>query len=243
MPRIVKPATERRAELLGCALTLFFEKGYEATTINDILDRTGLSKGAFYHHFASKEELLDAFTSKLAASMVAAGEELLRDETLSEVARLNRFLESSNRIQYDPEPAPVSVFAAILKPENAQLYQRIMSIGAQTITPMLSEIVDRGIRKGDFDVPDAELAVQMMVQLSTARFPVLVEAVNVARSGDFRRATQILDRRLTAELKFLDRLLGLPPGSIAIFSTNSARMVLAALVNPTKGTSARRKRS
>jgi len=40
MPRIVKPAAERRAEIIACAVALFFEKGYEATTIVDILERT-----------------------------------------------------------------------------------------------------------------------------------------------------------------------------------------------------------
>ena len=50
--------TERR--ILEAARDLFVEKGYEKTTIQNIVDRLGdLSKGAIYHHFASKEAILD----------------------------------------------------------------------------------------------------------------------------------------------------------------------------------------
>ncbi|MEF3696096.1 TetR/AcrR family transcriptional regulator [Desulfolutivibrio sp.] len=51
---------KRRATLLDTAQTVFLEKGYEATTVNDILDAAGLSKGGFYHHFKSKDDVLDA---------------------------------------------------------------------------------------------------------------------------------------------------------------------------------------
>ena len=47
--------------ILDVAFRLFMEKGYEYTSIQDILDQLGgLSKGAIYHHFKSKEEILVA---------------------------------------------------------------------------------------------------------------------------------------------------------------------------------------
>lgn len=44
--------------ILDTAAQLFFQKGYDKTTLQDIIDATGLSKGAIYHHFASKEAIL-----------------------------------------------------------------------------------------------------------------------------------------------------------------------------------------
>ncbi|TIL28812.1 MAG: helix-turn-helix transcriptional regulator, partial [Mesorhizobium sp.] len=49
MPRVIKPPEIRSAELLDCAQRLFFERGYDNTTVNDIIREAGLSKGAFYH--------------------------------------------------------------------------------------------------------------------------------------------------------------------------------------------------
>ena len=54
MPRNKYP--EQTVEkILNAAAALFAEKGYAHTTLQDIIDATGLSKGAVYHHFQSKE--------------------------------------------------------------------------------------------------------------------------------------------------------------------------------------------
>lgn len=52
--------------ILDVAFRLFMEKGYEHTSIQDIIDNLGgLSKGAIYHHFKSKEDILVAVTNKM----------------------------------------------------------------------------------------------------------------------------------------------------------------------------------
>lgn len=48
-----------RDQVLDVAVQLFIERGYEATSVSDLAQRLGLTKSALYHHFASKEELLD----------------------------------------------------------------------------------------------------------------------------------------------------------------------------------------
>ena len=59
MPRIIKPAAVRREEILDCALDLFARQGYDATSVNQLIECAGISKGAFYHHFSSKEDVLE----------------------------------------------------------------------------------------------------------------------------------------------------------------------------------------
>jgi AcrR family transcriptional regulator len=48
-----------RDQVLGIAVSLFNEKGYDATSVSDLAERLGLTKSALYHHFASKEHVLD----------------------------------------------------------------------------------------------------------------------------------------------------------------------------------------
>jgi AcrR family transcriptional regulator len=57
MKRIVKQPEERRRELIAAALKVFCEKGYEQTSIRDILGVVGGEVGMFYHHFKSKDEI------------------------------------------------------------------------------------------------------------------------------------------------------------------------------------------
>ena len=52
--------------ILDVSQRLFLEKGYDHTTIQDIVDELGgLTKGAVYHHFRSKEEILDAVSDRM----------------------------------------------------------------------------------------------------------------------------------------------------------------------------------
>jgi AcrR family transcriptional regulator len=51
--------TDRRAELLGLAAHLFAERGLRATTVRDIADSAGILSGSLYHHFDSKESMVD----------------------------------------------------------------------------------------------------------------------------------------------------------------------------------------
>ena len=53
-----QPAT-RRGELLELAATMFAERGLRATTVRDIADAAGILSGSLYHHFSSKEEMID----------------------------------------------------------------------------------------------------------------------------------------------------------------------------------------
>lgn len=58
-PRAEK-AEATRARLIGIAADLFGRRGYEGTSIEEVLERAGVSKGALYHHFPSKEALFEA---------------------------------------------------------------------------------------------------------------------------------------------------------------------------------------
>src|SRR5215468_5283073 len=65
MPRTVKAPAVRRTEILDAAQYLITTKGYEQMTIQDILDRLQISKGAFYHYFDSKQALLEAIIERM----------------------------------------------------------------------------------------------------------------------------------------------------------------------------------
>ncbi len=54
-----------RNKILEASGALFAEKGFDSTTMQDIMERSGLSKGAIYHHFKSKEEIMQALGDKM----------------------------------------------------------------------------------------------------------------------------------------------------------------------------------
>ena len=79
--------TDSRDRVLDAAVELFAQHGYDGTSVTQVIERAGLTKGGFYHHFASKEELLFEVYGDLISRQLDAMQEILArrlqpDETL-----------------------------------------------------------------------------------------------------------------------------------------------------------------
>ncbi|MDY2777526.1 MAG: TetR/AcrR family transcriptional regulator [Collinsella sp.] len=82
--------------ILDVAEALFREKGYEHTTMADIVDGLeGLTKGAVYHHFKSKEDIFEAVFERANRPIVSRAEEILSDRSLTGIEKIRAFEESS----------------------------------------------------------------------------------------------------------------------------------------------------
>ena len=239
MARIIKSAVDRRNELIDHAEALFFAKGYEATTIADILARARLSKGAFYHHFTSKEELLDALTDRITRSMIASARDILEDETLDALTRLNRFLARNGQWKREVAPRLGAVYAAVFKPEHAVLYQRIVKAAVTAMTPVLTRIMEQGTREGIFDVPDPEIMAEMLMHIVSARRALTAEAVRMAVAGEVDDAAKMLEQRIAVEQKVIDRMLALPDGSVVLFEPGFIRVMLQAMADTERAAAAK----
>src|SRR5215472_6483643 len=226
MPRVVKTAAERKDELVDCAQALFFAKGYEATTIADIIARAGLSKGAFYHHFESKEDLLDALTARITRTMIAAARDILEDEKLDALTRLNRFMARGGEWKREAAPMLGAIYASVFKPENAVLYQRMVNAAIVAITPALTGIIEQGKREGAFDVADSQIVAEILIHLSNARQAVMADAMQATAEGDVDHAVEVLEKRLGVEQRIIDRILGVPEGSVRLYEPGYLHAVL-----------------
>jgi len=239
MPRVIKTAAERKDELVDCAQALFFAKGYEATTIADIIARAGLSKGAFYHHFESKEDLLDALTERIARAMIAAARDILEDESLDALTRLNRFMARGGQWKREAAPMLGAIYASVFKPENAVLYQRMVQSAIAAITPVLTRIIEQGKREGTFDIPDSQIVAEILIHLSNARQAVMADAMQATAEGDVDHAVEVLEKRLGVEQKIIDRILGVPEGSVRLYEPGYLHAVLTLMAKTNRAKAAK----
>ena len=60
---MARHATDTRNRIITAAWELFYENGYEDTTVDDIVERSGTSKGSFYHYFQGKDALLASLST------------------------------------------------------------------------------------------------------------------------------------------------------------------------------------
>lgn len=69
----------RQAELLAIAADLFADRGYVATTVRDIADEAGILSGSLYHHFDSKESMIDEILSTFIGQTLASYESVIAE--------------------------------------------------------------------------------------------------------------------------------------------------------------------
>ncbi|WP_374573010.1 TetR/AcrR family transcriptional regulator [Phenylobacterium sp.] len=229
MTRVKKPPVERRAELMDCAQALFLSRGYEATTVNDILARAGLSKGAFYHHFDSKEALLDALTERMAARIVADAEAIIGDASRDALERLNAFLAQGRQWKVEQARLLRGMYEAVLKSENAALYQRLVAASTRVVAPALTRLVEEGVRQGVFRPPAPALVAEVLLSLANARQAVWLQAMADAEAGELDAAAERLEARMADEAAVVERLLGVAPGAVVLVEPGFCRAILRAM--------------
>ena len=131
-------------KILDVAKRLFLQKGYEETTIQDIVDELGgLTKGAVYHHFKSKEEIIDAVSDKLffesnPFDAVKRRTDLCGLEKMREVIHLNQ--ADAERMKLGRQAMP------ILK--NPHILARMIESNLHLLTPRWLELIEEGQRDG-----------------------------------------------------------------------------------------------
>jgi TetR/AcrR family transcriptional regulator, cholesterol catabolism regulator len=92
MPSPAPPTATRRSELLEIAAGLFAEKGFKNTTVRDIADAAGILSGSLYHHFDSKEAMVDEILSTFQEELFGRYDEVLAsgDDARTKIERAVR---------------------------------------------------------------------------------------------------------------------------------------------------------
>ena len=162
------PARQRRKqarpqELLDAALTLFVERGFAATRMEDVATLAGVSKGTLYLYYASKEDLLKAVIRERLSSEIEAGALEVAQHVGSHADLLRKLLAHWWLRVLDSTAS--GVFKLIVTevrgfPEIAEYYVReVVTPGQQLIGGML----ERGIAAGEFRAVDVNAAVHSLV--------------------------------------------------------------------------------
>jgi len=121
------PRPSLRDQLLAAGLEVLHQKGYNATSVQDITDTAGAPKGSFYNHFESKEALaLEAL--RLYVEKRKARREVLRDTKLPPLRRLRKYFEGLTQAAIDAGFSAgclVGNFSAELSPQSTLIRKRV----------------------------------------------------------------------------------------------------------------------
>jgi len=162
-----KPGAATKARIEAAALSLFVEQGVDATGIRDISQAVGLSDGALYRHFRSKDELVWRLFREGFAGFAAELERLAGSER-----RAPRQIEAMVRGLCALYDADSLLFRFLLLVQHGQL-QRVKP-GMANPVESVRAVIARGMKQGEIASGDPDLATAMVMGLvlQTATFKV-----------------------------------------------------------------------
>lgn len=216
MARTVKDYDERRSEILAVANRLFHQKGFEQTSVQEIIDEIGIAKGTFYHYFGSKIELLDAIIAQMTDQILQVLDHIIEDEALSALQKLEAFFLQAMSWKITEKDFLIKILPVWYRDENAILREKIKQSSIEHVPPILAKIINQGVAEGVFSTPypfeSAEIIMQISLLLSDTVGRTLLTAEH--QRGDEMTA---LERRVKANRMAVENLLNAAPGSVKLF--------------------------
>ncbi|HJY83129.1 MAG TPA: TetR/AcrR family transcriptional regulator [Candidatus Binatia bacterium] len=225
MTRVVKKAEERRTEILDAAQGLFLSRGYDTTTVNDLLNAVRLSKGAFYHHFSAKEDVLQALAWRMAEQGLAALLPVIEREDLGPLEKLKGLFTEGQRFRKEHATTLRPLIEVLFRDENVRLRLRWTEQMIDLVTPHLARVLEEGAKTGVFDIDDPSETARLVLNLGTLLHEAFATALKLAASNR-SDAVALLGKRVANYERALERLLGIPKRSLPLIDPEVLELFL-----------------
>jgi len=145
--------TKSKEKIIGVATELFHKKGYQQTSVDEILEGSGVKKSNFYYHFKSKEELalqiLDMRIGEFESNVIS---KTLRENSLSPKNRLHRFYERVRAFHQGLKCSGGCPFGnlAIEMSDMNEKFRKRLSVFFTRWEEAIESCIREGIQKGEF---------------------------------------------------------------------------------------------
>ena len=149
--------------ILDTSSRLFFQKGYEHTTLQDIINATKLSKGAIYHHFASKEAILIAVVDRIGDFNITFLAEIRDKKGLTGAEKLRQLFRTSIHLSFQGKILHMLPFLL----ENPKFMAlQMQSILGEAAPDYILPILKEGIADGSIHTDHPEELSEALLILS-----------------------------------------------------------------------------
>ena len=153
----MKKGERRKQDLLNIAYRMFIEKGYENTSVDDIIIEAGIAKGTYYYYFESKEATLEAVIEM----MIEKAENIAKAALMNPVPIPQKL--ASVVYAFQPNKDEIVIADVLERKENIVMHDKIGKKIVEVAVPILSDIVREGIAQGIFACTNVEERVKMLL--------------------------------------------------------------------------------
>lgn len=160
----MKKGEKRKLELLQIAYKMFLTRGYENTSVDEIIEEAGIAKGTFYYYFKSKEQLLEEVIGMMIEeeaqkARLIVGSDLPVPQKIAAIMAAFRLAQDEQTIG-----------DALNQPENILMHEKTNRRIIDTIVPILSEVVEAGVKEGVFSCDHIAERMRIILIVSNGLF-------------------------------------------------------------------------
>ena len=219
----MRKGDERKREILSVAERLFCAKGYEETSIQEIVQLCGTSKGGFYHHFVSKDAVLEALCVQRAQEAAMRTESRLAQRT-GDLERINLTLSGCIPFSEEDSAFLAMVMPTLRKPEGRSLRSAYQEAILAQFTPILDRELALAAQNGAI-LPCSDNLTDVILQLVNTCW---IDLIGCLREESAGRAGAILEV-LRKYRRCIELLLNAPYGSILLSDLRTLDGIAAGL--------------
>jgi len=216
VPRTVNRVqhTVRRDAFLDVAQRLIQTKGYEAMSVQDVLDELGTSKGAFYHYFDSKQALLEAVVERFADAATATLAPVLDDPEMPAIRKLEHYFTGIATWKTERKDLTLAIMEVWLSDKNTVVREMSRRMGATRVVPVLTAVIAQGTAEGVFRTGSPRETAIVLASLIHGLQELAGEQYVARQAGAI--PFEAVERSIGAFTRAFERILGLAEGSLTL---------------------------
>ena len=218
----------RRSELLATAERLFYTKGYEKTSVQDILTEMNFSKGGFYHHFDSKLSVLEAICELRAQEGCEQAKHAVANCEGSAVDKLNAVFGASQILTSGQQSFVALLIQVAYRDDGALMREKMKRSQFESLQPVFEEILEQGAAQQEFMVTDVRFSAQMLLRMNLMFTDDI--AFLLAKEESEERLLDAAVRKLNVYRTSIERMLIAPFGSIVLLEAKDLQMLVQSVL-------------
>jgi len=205
----------RRQEIIDTARRLFFQKGYETTTVQDIIDALDIAKGTFYHYFSSKMQLLDSLVEEMVAEM-SRQLQPIADSKKNAIEKINEIFRAGTGYKVKNIDLFLIFLKTLYQEENYLLRARMFERSIEKNSGIIEKIVKQGIKEGVFNTSYPEYMGEIIINLGRHINEVVCKSL-LSGASDINKICVQTSTKIKMYQDLIERILGAARGSIKIY--------------------------
>ena len=154
----------RKDEILSVAYNLFITKGYDNTSVDEIIEKVNIAKGTFYYYFTSKEEMLDEVINKMINEEIIEAKKVV----LMPIPIEQKVVGIVTSLR--PKSNELNIVETLNNDNNIKMHMKYNKRIIDEATIILKDVVLEGIDKEVFNCTNIEERIKLLLKMSNDTF-------------------------------------------------------------------------